>query len=209
MRMTTMALAATLTFAGTCADVHAAGPAYPAFGDPSITHSESYLRGRPDIRWRQQGITSYQKGDYRQAFERFQRAARYGDKLSQAMVAEMLWNGRGTLRDRAAGYAWMDLAAERQDRDLVLKREYYWSRLTSDEQARAIAEGGVVYDTFGDAVALPRLERETIRVQRGMTGSRVGWAGFMTVQPHTGTYALDARDATVYFDERYWDTGRE
>jgi hypothetical protein len=177
--------------------------------DPTIAGSDSFLQARPDLRWRRDGVEALQRGDHRVAQERFRRAARYGDKLSQAMIGEMLWNGRGIDRDRALAYAWMDLAAERNQRDLVLKREFYWSRLSPAEQARAVEKGTALYAAYGDDVATPRLEREMERARRNITGSRTGWIGPMTVQPRSRSLDLASREGEVFFDERYWEPSRD
>ncbi|HGM5925234.1 TPA: hypothetical protein ACKP5H_003249 [Stenotrophomonas maltophilia] len=53
----------------------------------------------------------------------------------------MLWNGQGGPADRALGYAWMDLAAERGTEWLVAQRERFWEALSPDERERAVREG--------------------------------------------------------------------
>ena len=79
--------------------------------DPLILRSE-FLRAHPDLEYRLKGMEALQRGRNEEAFRHFQRAARYADKASQAMVAEALWEGRGVAADRAQGYVWMDMAAE-------------------------------------------------------------------------------------------------
>ncbi len=170
-----------------------------------IVESDTFRNGHPDIRWRQDGFRSLELGDTRRAFSHFQRAALYADKPSQAMVAEMLWTGRGTLRDRSLAYAWMDLAAERQQRDFLLKREYYWSQLDATDRDKALELGRAVYAEFGDDVAKPRQEREMARVIREMTGSRVGWSAFMTSRPYRERKGFEQIDSTEFFADRYWD----
>ena len=72
-----------------------------------------FMNGHPDLFWRLRGRKYYEAGHYEHARECFELAARYADKPSQAMLGEMHWQGEGGPRDRALGYAWMDLAAER------------------------------------------------------------------------------------------------
>src|SRR5690606_16599770 len=117
-------LATTVTAQASARDGQAPHPDYANL--PEIIESDTFRNGHPDIRWRQDGMQALERNDPRRAFDYFQRAARHADKPSQAMVAEMLWTGRGVIRDRPLAYAWMDLAAERQQRDLLIKREYYW-----------------------------------------------------------------------------------
>lgn len=176
--------------------------------DPAIVESDSFRVGHPDVRWRQDAIQARERGDLDAAFTRFKRAARYGDKLSQAMVAEMHWTGTGAPHDRALAYAWMDLAAERQNRDFLLKREFYWSRLSATERERALELGIDVYAQFGDAVAKPRQARAMARVKGGITGSRVGWTGFMKSIPYRQAAEGLPLDSTVFFADRYWDEAR-
>lgn len=171
----------------------------------AIVESDSFRVGHPDLRWRQDAIQSYRRGDMDLAFARFERAARYADKPSQAMVAEMLWTGSGVARDRALAYAWMDLAAERQQKDFLLKREYYWSRLSASERQRALELGVTVYAEFGDDIAKPRQAREMARVKRGATGSRLGWAGFMKSVPFRETVEVAPVNSALFFADRYWD----
>src|SRR3546814_6686092 len=72
------------------------------------------LTGHPDVRWRHEALHSYSRHEYDIALDQFLRAARYGDKPAQAMLAEMYWKGTGVAQDRPRGYAWMDIAAERR-----------------------------------------------------------------------------------------------
>lgn len=176
--------------------------------DPAIVESDSFRRGHPDMRWRRDALEAFEAGDMRNAHARFRRAARYADKPSQAMVAEMLWEGTGTTADRPLAYAWMDLAAERHDREFLLKREFYWSQLSPAEQARALLVGQAVYAEFGDAVAKPRHALALARVKRDITGSRTGWTGFMKMQPFKNGMALFPMDSTVFFSDEYWQPER-
>lgn len=179
---------------------------HPAYANlPEIVESDTFRNGHPDIRWRQDGMRALERNDARRAFGNFQRAARYADKPSQAMVAEMLWTGRGVLRDRPLAYAWMDLAAERQQKDFLLKREYYWSQLDAADREKALTLGRSVYAEYGDDVAKPRQAREMARVRNEMTGSRVGWSGFMTSRPYRERKGFEQMDATEFFADRYWD----
>ncbi len=142
--------------------------------DTSLIGSEAFLRRHPDLRYRKSASEAYERGHAADAFGLFRRAARYGDKLSQARVAEMLWYGDGTGMDRAMAYVWMDLAAERGYLALLAWRERYWEELEDDERQRALLEGPAIYAEYGDEVAKPRLERELKRGLRAATGGRVG-----------------------------------
>jgi TPR repeat protein len=80
--------------------------------DDEISSTEGFLNGHPDQRWRRMGLSAYDRKVFGFAREYFRRAARYADKASQAMYAQMLWDGQGGAVDRPLAYAWMDLAAD-------------------------------------------------------------------------------------------------
>lgn len=163
----------------------------------------SFLAAHPDVKFRMLGLEALEEGEPEQAFQAFQRAARFADKPSQAMVADMLWNGTGAARDRALAYAWMDLAAERGYTTFVAKREKYWSGLDEAERKRSLREGLAIYAEFGDDVAKPRLTRLLERERRKMTGSRVGFVGNLIIQiPGPAGWMTIGGD--TYYADRYW-----
>lgn len=168
-----------------------------------------FLEGHPDLKWRREAIFSKDAGRTGDAFLQFQRAARYADKPSAAMVAEMYWTGDGVPQDRALGYVWMDLAAERMWRPFLAKREVYWEELTAEERTRALAIGVAVYEEFGDAVAKERKERAMNLAKRRMTGSRVGFVGSMTIEIPGAAGGIRIRgdqfySPTFWNADRYW-----
>ena len=75
--------------------------------------SAVFLNAHPDMKHRKQGWDAYAEGDFALARAQFLKAAWYGDKPSQAMLAEMDWKGEGAAVDRASAYTWADFAAER------------------------------------------------------------------------------------------------
>jgi hypothetical protein len=145
------------------------------FALPCLAEAQSHVeRHHPDVTFRQQGLAALDRGEAREAFEAFERAAYFADKASQALVAEMYWAGQGVSQDRARAYVWMDLAAERGYPLLLGKRELYWQQLTAAEQGRALAEGPAVFAEYSDDVAKPRLEDELRAGLMQSPGSRVG-----------------------------------
>src|SRR3546814_20275176 len=88
--------------------------------------------------------------------DHFLRAARYADKPSQAMIAEMHWRGLGVPQDRELGYAWMDLAADRMYPTFVIKRERYWQLLDADQRRNAIDRGHQLPPEYADDAPKPR-----------------------------------------------------
>jgi len=200
MRLTPLALACLLSLAA------AAAPAAELDNaeDRMIASSAGFLSAHPDLNNRLRGLDAFRKGDYADAMTRFRRAARYADKPSQGMVAEMYWDGRGVEADRVQAYVWMDLAAERGYPLMLAKRERFWNELTEDERARALEIGPALYDEYGDAVGKRRLARELRAAKRQTTGSRVGSVGALTIvipTPGGEQYV----DGTTYYDDKFWD----
>jgi len=198
----------------------AASAAGTPFDDPQIVSSRAFIDAHPDLRLRQSGEAAYHARQYRSAFTYFKDSARYAEKTSQAMVAEMLWKGEGTTQDKALAYAWMDLAAERGYPGLIALRERYWAGLSEAERKRAVDVGQSVYAEYGDEVAKPRMERELARARLQITGSRVGHVGTLKIPGaiHIGKGAwlngnakVDGGDfnrqidGTRYYADNYWD----
>lgn len=178
--------------------------------------SAGFLSAHPDIRWQREAMHAYEEGRYGRALDWFKRAARHGDKLSQAMIASMYWDGVGVARDRALGYAWMDVAAERRYPDLLEFREAYWAELDRREREDALERGQEILAEYGDEAAQPRMEQALARERRRMTGSRTGSPGAMRVvqmNGPAGVYAgprpvslegMPGLDGEVYYADRYW-----
>lgn len=177
-------------------------------GEPGISPAlmtESFLSAHPDLRWRREGLHEYSNKRYDRAMEYFLRAARYADKPAQAMIAEMYWTGTGVVQDRALGYAWMDLAAERFYSNFIIKREEYWRALDEAAQRDAIVRGQPLLIEYGDDVAKERMAK-VLRKQRSLTGSRVGFVGNLEIIPFTGPYAGTGMTlrGDEYYASKYW-----
>lgn len=177
-----------------------AGDAPP---DPFLLAQPGFLDAHPDLRWRGEGVRLLERGRVREALVYFRRAARYADKPSQAMLGELHWNGNGVAVDRASGYAWMDLAAERGYPAFLALRERYWTALDGDERVRAVAIGGDLYAQYADDVAKPRLARVLERARRNVTGSRLGIAGTLKMQVY-GPGGWTTMDGSIYYQSRLW-----
>jgi len=197
-----------------CAERSAARDGMPAAGydasafepiDSDIVGSDGFLDAHPDQRFRLLGMRARNSGRHEEARAYFRRAARFADKLSQGALAEMYWRGEGGDVDRALGYAWMDLAAERGARLLLAHRERYWLDLAPSERDRALIAGKQIYEEFGDEVAKPRLERLLKSGRRKVTGSRVGWIGTLSIciDPDMGRCGAVVT-GDQYYDDRYW-----
>ena len=167
-----------------------------------LANSADYLAYHPDLGDRKMGMEAYGRGSYDYAARYFHWAAHFADKPSQAMLGSMYWDGKGVPQDRALGYAWMDLAAERHYPQLLAFRERYWQEMSEDERKRAIEVGQLLYDEYGDAVAKPRLE---VWLRRGLlqvTGSHTGFVGTIEIQIPGGH--PPSIDANQYYDPRFW-----
>jgi len=172
--------------------------------ESSIFSSDAFLDAHPDLLWRLRGLQEYEKGEFEEAVNDFRRAARFADKPSQGMVAEMLWEGKGTKIDRALAYAWMDLAAEREYPAFAILREQYWAQLTPEEQRQALNVGKDVYAKYRDSVAKPRLEDKLRRARTEITGSRTGMSGSLKIYLPSPTGGVSI-EGSQFFDPQFWD----
>lgn len=168
----------------------------------------------PNELWRLHGAQSAARGEWRDALGHFRRAALYADKYSQHRLSLMYWHGVGVERDRASGYIWADLAAERGYPQFLALREKMWEALDADERARVQAEGAALYQRYGDPAGKLRFARALSRASRNVTGSRTGFIGNLQVDaPGTDGSLLSGMGASniadMYGDwrwnaQRYW-----
>jgi len=164
-----------------------------------------FMQGHPDLFWRVRGRAFYALGEYERARECFERAARFADKPSQAMLGEMYWQGLGGPRDRALGYAWMDLAAERLYEDFYILRERYWAQLDAAGREQALRRGQKLLRKYGDEKAKPRLAKVLVR-ERPDGIAAGGFFGNLPIIPPSGA----GRDSITlrgseYFDDTFWE----
>ena len=174
-----------------------------------------FVESHPDLRNYRRGLDAYRGGDLEKAHRYFRMASRYADKPSQAIVAEMYWQGRGVERNRPLAYAWMDLAAERGNRRLLAQREQFWEALDEAERAQALELGPQVYAEFGDDVTKPRLETALRRETKRSVGSRTGFTGnAQIIAPVPGVIDTGSPDdpvptitipASAYYASKFWN----
>lgn len=176
----------------------------PDATDRQLMGTSGFLSYHPDLRFRLLGLSEYRKGNYVDAMTYFRRAARYADKPSQGMVAEMYWKGEGVPVDRATAYVWMDLASERAYHVMLLQRERYWKEMTQAERDRALELGDALYLEFADEFAKPRLAVKLRQGKRATTGSRTGAVGNLSIVIPTPNGTLSIDGATFY-DEKFWN----
>ena len=201
-----------LGFAAALAAVLPAAP-HARAGEPrpggaeqrQVLLSEGFMAAHPDLRYRHEGVLALERGDARHARELFRKAALHADKPSQALLAELLWTGRGGPVDRPRGYAWMDIASERGYPLFVAKREQYWAGLDAAEREAALALGAPLYDQYRDQVAKPRLERVLNRARRQTTGSRVGSVGHMWIKIIGSNGRKTVISGEDYYADAFWE----
>jgi hypothetical protein len=174
----------------------------------------------PDIRWQQRGIRHYRAGRLSAAERAFREGASYGDKGSQAMLAQIHWRGESVPVDKAKAYAWMDLAAERGYPIFLVEREKMWQQLDHADRNRLSWVGPDLHGQYADEFAKPRLERKLRAGRfRTLTGSRAGYdAGVkLATQRTDGSYDFDtagskgsggASGIAHYQQDRYWNPRR-
>ena len=204
MRLIIAALFVTVGFTGL---VEAANN----FQDDLIRNSSSFITEHPDLKFRSRAIAAYRRARYSEAFTNFRYAAKYADKPSQGMLAEMLWKGEGVAVDRVQAYAWIDLAAERAYPSMVLSREKMWSLLSEAERKQAVTLGLGLYEYYGDTVAKKRLESAIRRKRMNVIGSRAGYVSTahvcldMTANgPNDLMTCKDKVDSSVFYQDKYW-----
>lgn len=173
--------------------------------DQRVMSSRTFLNAHPDLKYRNEGWIAYQAGDYALAFDHFRTASGYADKASQAMVAEMLWQGRGMPIDRPMAYAWADLAAERDYAQFVRLREQYWRDLDADGRERAIHEGQSLLQAYGDATARPRMDAFLAKAAKRDRRSGVSVGKPLEVRvPGPGGHMMSIPGHRFYAP-KYWD----
>lgn len=167
--------------------------------------SAVFLNPHPDMKHRKQGWDAYAEGEFALACAQFLKAAWYGDKPSQAMLAEMDWKGLGAAVDRTSAYMWADIAAERGYAVFVGVRERYWRALDDAEKARVAQDGPVRLAEYGDGVARGRLERHLRRHLRD-----IQWSSRTVAPPRTVTvyddHGVPKRiDGSRFYSPTFWD----
>jgi len=177
----------------------------PSASAQVILDSEGFLAAHPDLQNRGRGWAAYNRGAHAEAMTFFRRAARYADKPSQGMIAEMYWKGDGVPRDPVLAYIWMDLAAERGYEGFAIIRERYWNSLDPAQRAEAVSQGQAVYAEFGDAVAKPRIASVLRRARSRLTGSRVGMVGNLRIEIPGPGGVPQTIDGSHYYAEKFWD----
>lgn len=184
----------------------------PAEQDASIDRREqrvmatrTFLNAHPDLKFRNEGWEAYQAGNYELAIQHFRKASGYADKASQAMMAEMLWQGRGMPVDRAMAYAWADMSAERGYPRFIQLREQYWGRLDETERARAMQGGPALLAEYADAVARPRMAQFIKKAKQRMRRYAHYVSRPAEVRVPDGSGGMVTIPSHRFYDSKFWD----
>ena len=129
----------------------------------------------PDLFGEFAGVKRYVNKNYTDAMKYFEIGAYYADKFSQLSIGLMYVNGEGVPKDVLTGYAWIDIAAERDYPDFVATRDRVKASLTPDELQRAQVIRDKLALRYADKVAKPRMEVQLRQGREQMTGSHLGF----------------------------------
>ena len=129
----------------------------------------------PDLFGEFAGVKRYVNKNYADATKYFEIGAYYADKFSQLSIGLMYVNGEGVPKDMLTGYAWIDIAAERDYPDFVATRDRVKAALTPDDLQRAQAIRDTLALRYADKVAKPRMEQQLRFGREQMTGSHLGF----------------------------------
>jgi uncharacterized protein len=141
----------------------------------------------PDLFGEFAGVKRYVNKDFAGAKKYFEIGAYYADKFSQLSIGLMYVNGEGVPKDMLTGYAWIDIAAEREYPDFVATRDRVKAALTPDELRRAQAIRDTLALRYADKVAKPRMEQQLRFGREQMTGSHLGFDGGVKHDSPKGT----------------------
>lgn len=128
------------------------------------------------------GARSLQDGFERDAFDKFLRAASWGNKQAQKVIGTMYAEGLSVDENWARAHAWYRLAASHGDQSIITDRDAIWESLRDDEKEEAEAYYQELVPKYGDLEALRNRERWVRRQKREVTGSRLGNVGALRVQ---------------------------
>jgi hypothetical protein len=131
----------------------------------------------PDLYGEFAGVRRYMNKDYSGAMKYFEIGAYYADKLSQLSIGLMYVNGEGVAKDPVTGYAWLELAAERDYPEFVATRDRVKATLTPDEMQKARGIHDTLALRYADTVAKPRMETQLALGKMQITGSHLGAFG--------------------------------
>lgn len=113
-------------------------------------------------------MDAYRDGRFQEAFNSFLELAKEGDETAQFNVAVMYYRGEGVARDYPKAFAWMELAAQRGERENIFAQQILITRMSM----AAIREGLALARQYAHRHDLPfqarrhRLVRGTLELSR-------------------------------------------
>jgi Sel1 repeat len=126
----------------------------------------------------QKGVEAVRKDDYRHAVAMYKVAASWAYKPAEYNLGVIFAKGEGGVPvDLPQSYAWMQLAAERDDADYVSARDHVKSALSPEDLKQSDVLLADMMKTYGDGVAFARAKARWRDVLDSATGSRVGATG--------------------------------
>ncbi len=124
------------------------------------------------------GVEAIKHGDYTHAVAMYKVASSWGYKPAEYNLGVIFAKGEGDVPlDLPQAYAWLVLAAERNDKPYVAARDRVKSALSTkqiEDGEKMVVDLRTIY---GDAVALPRAKARWHDVLAHATGSHVGFTG--------------------------------
>lgn len=158
------------------ASVNAAdfAPSYGPATDPTQRFGAPENSARPGETFFYKAARAASREEYKFAIDMYRVSASWAFKPAQYNLGVMYFNGEGVAVDRALGMAWLALAAERDDKDYASARDIAYTKMSSEEFARANELWRDLRKTYGDQVALTRAKNRWLQVRRAATGSHLG-----------------------------------
>jgi hypothetical protein len=175
--------------------------------EAAILSSPSFLEAHPDLRYRALALQALRKEDKRRIAKNFELAARYADKISQSILADLYWKGAYVQADRPLALAWSTLSAERGYRPFVAQRDQMSAQLSPEERTQAARELAKLEAEYGDAVAKPRMAAKLRDARKQQTGSRLGGGSTNSTRIQLAGPAGDtiSVDSSEFYARQYWE----
>jgi hypothetical protein len=156
-------------------------------GGPSgiIGLNEEEARFLPGVYHFHKGCDYSRRGDAKAAVDSWLIAANWAMKEAQYDLGVSYFRGLGIPIDRPRGLAWLALAAERKDKAFETSLAAAWDEATPEEHSRANEIWRELREDYADAVALVRARNRYEQELAGITGSRVGMSGHVSIWTRT------------------------
>ena len=169
--------------------------------------TDAFLSSHLDLKYLLSGREHYMKGDFKRAYSDLDRAAFYGDKLAQAMLAEMLWDGKGVAADRVRAYAMADVAAERMSDPFLLRiREQYWDALTQDERRQVTQIAPDILQRYSEAHTVPRMEQHWRKTATPQRAKGYGRLLHKIIAYNSNGGVVDDIRPDAFYAEKFWNS---